>query len=90
MDKFVVRTSRNLQPKVKNTTNKKHLSQSTLQSLAGVVVIEDFVQAKISLEDKSVTSEKKIEILKQLLNKNPSKEVLIQGIEENNFITKPK
>jgi len=78
MDKFVVRTSRNLQPKVKKPTNKKHLSQSTLQSLAGVVVIEDFVQAKISLEDKSVTSEKKIEILKQLLNKNPSKEVLIQ------------
>jgi len=78
MDKFVVKTSRNLHPKVKNTSDKKHLSQSTLQSLAGVVVIEDFIKAKNSLEDKSETCEKKIEILKQLLNKNPSKEVLIQ------------
>ena len=55
MDKFVVKTSRNLHPKVKNTSDKKHLSQSTLQSLAGVVVIEDFIKAKNSLEDKSET-----------------------------------
>jgi len=54
------------------------MKQLTLKSLPGVVVIEDFIEAKNNLEDEKVSSQKKIEILKKLLSKSPCKEVLVQ------------
>lgn len=78
MDKFVVKTRRNLQNPVTNGKAKKNLTQSTLQSLAGVVIIEEFVQAKNILESDIEPIDKKLEVLNKLLTKNPSKEVLIK------------
>ena len=79
MDKFVIRNPRNLQTKDEiESSGRKHLKQTTLQSLAGVVVLEDFVQAKKILESDEETIERKLDVLQGLKNKKPSKEVLIK------------
>ena len=78
MDKFVVKQKRDLPRNRSKSEKPKKLSQSTLQSLAGVVVIKDFEEAKVVLEDDSEDLEKKIQVLQKLLVKNPSKEVLIR------------
>ena len=78
MDKFVVKNPRNLQEKLNKSSKKKLLRQSTLQSLAGVVVIEEFEEYKIILESDQTPQEKKLTVLNKLFDKNPSKEVLIK------------
>ena len=78
MDKFVLKNPRNLQEKRNKSPKKKLLRQSTLQSLAGVVVIEEFEQYKITLESDQASQEKKLTVLNKLLDKNPSKDVLIK------------
>ena len=78
MDKFVIRNPRNLQSKDKKLSEKKHLKQTTLQSLAGVVVLEELEQAKKVLESEEESIEKKLEVLNNLRHKKPSKEVLIK------------
>jgi len=79
MDKFLIKTKRNDQNNSKIGTGPRIRSrQSTLQSLAGVVVIEDIEEAKQKLESPNETVGKKIEILKKLKNKKPAKEVLLQ------------
>ena len=78
MDKFVVKQKRNLQSQATRSSKKKSLTQSTLQSCAGVVVIEEFEKAKVILESDTESIEKKIQVLNKLLVKNPSKEVLIR------------
>ena len=78
MDKFVYKKPRNLQETRNKSPKKKQLKQSTLQSLAGVVVIEELEEFKIILESDQESGEKKLTILNKLLDKNPSKEVLIK------------
>ena len=78
MDKFVLKNPRNLQEKRNKSPKKKLLRQRALQSLAGVVVIEEFEQYKITLESDQASQEKKLTVLNKLLDKNPSKEVLIK------------
>ena len=78
MDKFVVKKKRDLQIDQQTGYKKKQLTQSTLQGLAGVVVIEELESFKKILESDSEPIEEKIRILNQLHQKNPSKEVLIK------------
>ena len=78
MDKFVLKKPRNLQEKRNKSPKKKLLRQSTLQSLSGVVVIEELEEFKIILESDQASKEKKLTVLNKLLGKNPSKEVLIK------------
>lgn len=79
MDKFLIKTKRNDQNNSKIRSGPHIRSkQSTLQSLAGVVVIEDIEEAKQILESSSESVDKKIEILRKLKNKKPAKEVLLQ------------
>jgi len=78
MDKFVIRNPRNLQSSISSESETKHLKQTTLQSLAGVVVLEDFEKAKKVLESETETTERKIAVLNSLKNKKPSKEVLVK------------
>ena len=78
MDKFVVRKKRELHASSSKLLKPKQLTQSTLQSLAGVVVIEDLEQAKHCLESESESLDNKIRVLDSLLAKKPSKEVLIK------------
>ena len=78
MDKFVLKKPRNLQEKRNKSPKKKQLRQSTLQALAGVVVIEELEESKIILESDETSEEKKLSVLNKLLGKNPSKEVLIK------------
>ena len=78
MDKFVHKKPRNLQENRQKSPKKKPLRQSTLQSLAGVVVIEELEEAKAILESDNESVERKLIVLKKLLTKKPSKEVLIK------------
>ena len=78
MDKFVIRNPRNLQSSKKSECETKHLKQTTLQSLAGVVVLEELEHAKNILESEHETTERKLEVLNGLKNKKPSKEVLVK------------
>ena len=78
MDKFVIRNPRNLQSNKTSESEIKHLKQTTLQSLAGVVVIEELEQAKKVLESEHETAERKLEVLSRLKSKKPSKEVLVK------------
>ena len=78
MDKFVVKKKRDLQTNQQTGSKKKQLTQSTLQALSGVVVIEELESFKSILESDSEPIEEKIRILKKLHEKNPSKEVLIK------------
>ena len=70
MDKFVVKNPRNLQEKLNKSSKKKPLRQSTLQSLAGVVVIEELEEYKIILESDQTPQEKKLTVLNKLFDKN--------------------
>lgn len=78
MDKFVVKKKRDLQTNQQTGSKKKQLTQSTLQALSGVVVIEELESFKRILESDSQSIEEKIRILNKLHEKNPSKEVLIK------------
>lgn len=78
MDKFVYKNPRNLQQIRNKSPKKKTLKQSTLQSLSGVVNIKELEDYKVILESDNESVEKKLSVLKKLLAKNPSKEVLIK------------
>lgn len=78
MDKFVIRNPRNLQSSKVNSSERKHLKQTTLQSLAGVVVLEELEHAKKVLESEEESVDRKLDVLNNLKNKKPSKEVLIK------------
>lgn len=78
MDKYLVRT-----PRLQDSANlkkppQKKAKQSTLESLAGVVVLEDLRSKKELLENKDTSKESKIKALKELSSKKPCKEVLVQ------------
>ncbi|KAK3855662.1 hypothetical protein Pcinc_037953 [Petrolisthes cinctipes] len=77
MDKFVVRLPRN-SPNSPTKKGNGTLKQATLESLKGVVVVEELERARVVLERSDVGSELKVDTLENLLRKNPAKEVLIR------------
>lgn len=75
----MIRNPRNLQSnKSRKNSEDKNLKQSTLQSLAGVVVIEELEEAKRILESDEESVERKIQVLKRLRHKKPCKEILVK------------
>lgn len=77
MDKFVIRTPREVY-KPKPPKNKKFYKQAKIESLQGVVVIEDLERAEVVLNREDVSPGKKVKTLKSLLQKRPAKEVLMK------------
>ncbi|XP_037798031.1 transcription elongation factor A N-terminal and central domain-containing protein 2-like [Penaeus monodon] len=78
MDKFVVRMQRNSPSSSPRKGGIKNYKQSTIESLKGVVIIEDLERAKIVLERSDTKEELKIDTLKHLRKKKPAKEVLVK------------
>lgn len=78
MDRFVVKTPRTNQKAPLANIQNRETKQSTLHSLAGVVVVEDIEKANCVLKSDSETCDRKIEILKTLKGKRPAKEVIIK------------
>jgi len=78
MDKFVVRLPRG--DKFQNSNNKsstKVKKQRTLESLAGVVVIQHIHKQKKILESDSKSLDEKLAVLEELSSKSPSTQTLI-------------
>lgn len=77
MDKFVIRTPREAH-KPKPKKNRKFYIQSKIESMQGVVVIEDLERAEVLLKREDVSPGKKVKTLRFLLTKRPAKEVLMK------------
>ncbi|KAK8734269.1 hypothetical protein OTU49_006099 [Cherax quadricarinatus] len=77
MDKFVIRRPRG-SPVVSPTKKGSHLKQATIESLKGVVIIEELERAKVVLERSDTSSELKVDTLQHLKCKKPAKEILIK------------
>lgn len=77
MDKFVIRTKRSPRPERKITETPNRKKQSTIESLASVVVVEEIQCLKLELENEVSTPETILSALKVLGKKNLSKEVLM-------------
>ncbi|XP_063597631.1 transcription elongation factor A N-terminal and central domain-containing protein 2-like [Penaeus indicus] len=78
MDKFVVRMPRNSPSSSPRKGGIRNYKQSTIESLKGVVIIEDLERAKIVLERSDTKEELKIDTLKHLRKKKPAKEILVK------------
>ncbi|ESP05313.1 hypothetical protein LOTGIDRAFT_227947 [Lottia gigantea] len=76
MDKFVIKTPRNPTPTTENG-RKTNYKQATIESLKGVVVIEDIDRLKNKLKIENQTKDVMIDSIVELGKKNPSKEVLL-------------
>mgnify|MGYP002804367614 FL=1 len=78
MDKFILRTPRSLEDKKPTKLKESKLKQSTIKSLRRVVVIEDILHLKSSLEAhrNDINEDKLLEILEKLKSMNPSTKVL--------------
>lgn len=77
MDKFVIRTKRSPRPERKITETPNRKKQSTIESLASVVVVEEIQRLKLELENEVSTPETILSALKVVGKKNLSKEVLM-------------
>ncbi|XP_045595469.1 transcription elongation factor A N-terminal and central domain-containing protein 2 [Procambarus clarkii] len=77
MDKFVIRKPRN-SPSSSPKKKGSYLKQATIESLKGVVVIEELERARVVLERSDTSSELKVDTLQHLKRKRPAKEVLIK------------
>ena len=78
MDKFILRTPRSLEDKKPTKLKESKLKQCTIKSLRRVVVIEDILHLKSSLEThrNDTNEDKLLEILEKLKLMNPSTKVL--------------
>lgn len=77
MDNFVIRTKRSPRPERKITETANRKKQSTIESLASVVVVEEIQRLKLELENEVSTPDTILSALKVLGKKNLSKEVLM-------------
>jgi len=77
MDKFVIKTQRSSFFSSNTQDKKPRPRQATLHSLSGVVVIEQIIQHKNKLESSSTEDAEKVAILKELVRKSPSTQVLV-------------
>lgn len=78
MDKFVVRTPKSSPSSSPTKRGRMNLKQATIESLKGVVIIEELERAKIILERSDTTQELKVDTLQHLKRKRPAKEVLMK------------
>ncbi|XP_042204301.1 transcription elongation factor A N-terminal and central domain-containing protein 2-like [Homarus americanus] len=76
MDKFVIRKPRSSPSSPSKRGN--CLKQATLESLKGVVIIEELERAKVVLERSDTSIELKVDTLQHLKRKTPAKEILIK------------
>lgn len=76
LDGFVVRSSK-VSPS-SSPIKELGMRQATLESLKGVVVVEEMERARVVLERNDVSTELKVDTLQHLLRKTPAKEVLIK------------
>ena len=82
MDAFVIRTPR--KPKEESEVKKSKRSnqggkQRRLKNLRGVVVLEDIEAFVKKLKDSEVENQEKVKILKKLLDKQPSTEIIVES-----------
>ncbi|XP_069126127.1 transcription elongation factor A N-terminal and central domain-containing protein 2-like [Argopecten irradians] len=75
MDKFVIRKPRESQTIVKKAP-KKYYKQSTIESLKGVVVIEEIRRLQAKLRLSSTTPDEMVECLQELGKKIPPRNVM--------------
>jgi DNA gyrase/topoisomerase IV subunit B len=80
MDRFVVRLPRDRDGhnNTKYSNSKKSNKQRTLESLSGVVIIQDIHKQKKILESSSRSSEDKLSVLEELSGKSPGTQILIE------------
>uniref|UniRef100_T1IKV5 TFIIS N-terminal domain-containing protein n=1 Tax=Strigamia maritima TaxID=126957 RepID=T1IKV5_STRMM len=76
MDKYLIKNPIKVKPNEDISFRKPKTKQTTLESLAGVVVIEDILRSKNILELKEQSVDEIISTLLSLKEKNPSKEIL--------------
>ncbi|XP_076307562.1 transcription elongation factor A N-terminal and central domain-containing protein 2-like [Tachypleus tridentatus] len=76
MDKYVIRNPENLGIS-SGSKSSPGTKQATLESLKGVVIIEDIIRHKIILELRDQTTNDLLKSLMELDKKQPSKEILI-------------
>ncbi|XP_013785380.1 transcription elongation factor A N-terminal and central domain-containing protein 2-like isoform X2 [Limulus polyphemus] len=76
MDKYVIRKPENLGISTESKSS-PGTKQATLESLKGVVVIEEIIRHKTILELRDQTTTELIKSLMELSKKQPSKEILI-------------
>ncbi|XP_045115058.1 transcription elongation factor A N-terminal and central domain-containing protein 2-like [Portunus trituberculatus] len=77
LDSFVVRSPR-VSPATSPSKKEPGMRQATLESLKGVVVVEEMKRARVVLERTDVSAELKVDTLQHLLRKTPAKEVLVR------------
>jgi len=82
MDAFVIRTPR--KPKEESEVKKSKRSneggkQRRLKNLRGVVVLEDIQAFVKKLKNSEVDNQEKVKILKKLLDKQPSTEIIVES-----------
>ncbi|XP_061175788.1 transcription elongation factor A N-terminal and central domain-containing protein 2-like [Saccostrea echinata] len=78
MDKFVVRKKRDNTVDKPSGQEKRGLKQTTIDSLKGVVVVEEIKRAKAILKQPTTTVNQMIECLLGLEKKIPSRKVLME------------
>ncbi|KAK7079463.1 Transcription elongation factor A N-terminal and central domain-containing protein 2 [Halocaridina rubra] len=78
MDKFIIRTPRSSPSTSPSKKRSGPMKQATIESLSGVVIIEDLERAKIILGRSDTSVELKVDTLQSLRQKNPAKEVLLK------------
>lgn len=76
MDKYIVRTPRHVTKVLREVRQEGPRVQSRLEALPGVVVVEELVRAKELLEREEEAEERKVKVLRQLLEKRPSTKLL--------------
>ncbi|KAK3094986.1 hypothetical protein FSP39_008772 [Pinctada imbricata] len=78
MDKFVIKKPRDNSSYSEKSSGKPALRQSTIESLQGVVVVEEIWRAKAKLKLSTTTPDQMVECLEKLGKKVPSRKVMLE------------